>query len=240
LILLCLMLIAFLGNGYNYVPKCRDSKIKVAIVDTGLDLNDKRFEGHICATGHKNFSIDYSINDFMGHGTHVAGLIRKFAGEGEWCLLIYKTYSNSVPGPQNVENYYEGMLEAIRQGATIINYSAGGPVFNTMEYNLIKDNPDVTFVVAAGNDGVNIDEDQNQYFPASYWLPNEVVVTGIGHYGRPYKSSNYSKVHKTVAELGENVLSFMPNGKYAYLSGTSMSTAIHTGKMVREMLSGCE
>ena len=66
-------------------------QIKIAIIDTGLDLSDPRFAGHICNKGHRNFILDNdNTEDNNGHGTHIAGLIRSNAGEGNYCFLIYK------------------------------------------------------------------------------------------------------------------------------------------------------
>lgn len=207
--------------------------IKVGIIDTGLNLDDPRFSEHVCSSGHHHF-VDKNINDEHGHGTHIAGLIQQYAGYGNYCFLIYKFYSDSNTGAQNLIMEIEAMKAAIRNGADIINFSGGGPEFAEDEYLIIKNHPNVLFVVAAGNEHENLDNSKKGFYPASYWLKNEVVVQNIGKDGMVYPGSNWSK--KAVSEIGENAYSTLPNGEMGYLTGSSQATAIRTGKIVREML----
>jgi hypothetical protein len=53
--------------------------VRVAVIDTGLNLKDSRFT-HLCKDGHYDLS-DTSIEDTEGHGTHIASLIQKYAGD---------------------------------------------------------------------------------------------------------------------------------------------------------------
>jgi thermitase len=211
--------------------------LRVAIVDTGLDLNDPRFKGHICPTGHKNFVSNESLEDLNGHGTFVAGLIQQYAGDANYCLLIYKYYKD-YEDHENINRENQSLQEAIDNGADIVNFSGGGSGFNEKEFLIIKNNPDVTFVVAAGNEHQNLDLPENKYYPASYWLKNEVVVENIDKSGILAPSSNYSK--KAQKEVGVDVLSYFPNNGVGTLTGTSMSTAIKTGKLVDSMLKSCK
>ena len=86
--------------------------LRVAIVDTGLDLSDERFSEHLCPEGHKDFSAS-GIKDTVGHGTFIAGLIQKYAGKGNYCFLVYKYYSENAPGFVNVENEVSALREAV-------------------------------------------------------------------------------------------------------------------------------
>jgi subtilisin family serine protease len=226
------------------VSKC-DRQLKVAIVDTGLDLNDVRFKYRLCPTGHKNFVNNESLDDTNDHGTHVAGLIKKYAGNGNYCILIYKYYQEKSPGIVNANRELLAFEEAVRNGADIINFSAGGSELEIGEYLFIKNHPNVTFVVAAGNEGQNIDTPGNQFFPASYYLPNEIPVENIKSDGTKAVSSNWGS-GVLAKEVGENVLSTIPcryaKGQQfciAFMSGTSMSTAIFTGKLVAKTLKTC-
>lgn len=205
--------------------------LKIAIIDTGLDLNDKRFT-HLCPTGH-DFFAGKSIKDVHGHGTHIAGLIQQYAGDGDYCFLIYKFYSESNTGQQNLLGELASINSAIRNGAKIINLSEGGPEFNENEYLAVKNHPNILFVVAAGNENRCLDVSGNEYYPASYWQPNETVVENYTKNDKLYPGSNWSK--KAVHEVGDNVYSTLPVG-YGYMTGTSQATAIRTGKIVREIL----
>ena len=146
--------------------KCSKT-LRVAIVDTGLSLTDSRFRGHICPTGHKNFVNDESLADVNGHGTFIAGLIKQYAGDGDYCLLIYKYYEDSATPLVNLDREIQSLQEAVDNGADIVNFSGGGPGFNEKEYLIIKNNPKVTFVVAAGNNHHDLDLPWNKYYPAS-------------------------------------------------------------------------
>jgi len=206
--------------------------LKVAIIDTGLDINDNRFSGHICSEGHKSFSG--SLSDNEGHGTHVAGIIKQNAGNGNYCFLIYKFYNENFPDKQNVINEINAIEEAIKNGAKIINISGGGQTKDDKEKYLIENNPDVIFVVASGNDGIDLDISRKKFYPASYFLPNEVVVGNLNPDGTVNKTSNYGS--RVKFEIGTDVLSYFPNGRYGYLTGTSMATAVRTGKIIKAIL----
>lgn len=201
------------------------SKIKVAVVDTGLDLKDPRFQSVLCPTGHKDFT-GRGIEDRHGHGTHMAGLIKQYAKDADYCLIIIKyfPYKKGTASP-----IYKALEHARDMGADFVNLSGGGKGAEIGEADAISSARNTTFVVAAGNDSQNLDE-KCDYFPACYYLRNVYVVGALGRNGKRLSSSNYGSV-VDFWELGENVLSALPEGT-GYLSGSSIATAIHTGKLV--------
>lgn len=213
-------------------------QIKIAIVDTGLDLTDPRFKNHICETGHKNFIKDQTLDDIHGHGTHVAGLIQKYAGRGNYCFLIYKYYSDANLGFVNLNNEVDAFQEAIDNGANIVNFSGGGAEFSEEEFLIMKSHPEVLFMVSAGNEHANMDISEHYFYPAAYNLKNEIVVGSISWDHIRSDFSNYGKVVKNV-EVGENVISYLPHNKKGSMSGTSQATAIKTGKVVAKLLHMC-
>ncbi len=199
-------------------------------MDTGLDLKDPRFASALCPTGHKDFT-GTGIVDRNGHGTHVAGLIKQYAGDSGYCLLIYKYYDHdTILGEEDHAFEWEvtAFSQAIKDGADVVNFSGGGTMHSLLEYNTMRRATDTIFVVAAGNNGQDLDTKGNEFYPASYRLPNTLAVGNLGA-----KSSNYAPW--LVWEVGENVLSTVPGG-LRYLSGTSMATAIRTGKLVKRAL----
>lgn len=219
-------------------PTC-NKLIKVGVVDTGLNLDDPRLSSHICKTGHKNFVENETIDDLNGHGTFIAGLIQQYAGKANYCLMIYKFYQQSAPGELSVKRETLAMEEAVNNGANIVNFSGGGTEFSEREAILIKTHPEVTFVVAAGNDGHDLDIPGNEYYPASLFYPNMEVVENIGKNGFISLTSNFSKRIKD-KEIGENILSYLPDGRMGRMSGTSMSTATFSGKLVDKLSKSCE
>lgn len=221
-------------------------RLKIAVVDSGLDLTDPRFVDHLCETGHVNFVRNETIDDINGHGTFVTGLIQKYAGDANYCLMIYKYYSEHLNGGELMKAEVMAFNQAIKDGADIINLSGGGPSFNEDEYLAIKNHPKTIFIVAAGNNGKNIDDSRYKFYPASYFLKNEIVVGNINANGSRAASSNWSKKIRA-KQVGVDVISSVPcyyeeDSIYCnkYMTGTSMSAAIETGKFVDKVKKYCE
>lgn len=218
--------------------------IKIAIIDSGLDISDPRFEGHICPSGSKSFVKNPKLTDAQnlldknGHGTMIASIIQQYAGDTNFCFRIYKYYSDSLPGIVNLNNEIKAINQAVADGADIVNISGGGPEFSEKESLAISSHPDTVFVVAAGNENQDLDKPNNEFYPASYYLPNEVVVGALGADKKRLPQSNYGKKVVT-QELGEDVPGYLPNDKIGMMSGTSMSTAIYTGKFVADVEKMC-
>ena len=234
------ILLIFLATTSWATHKC-SKHIRIAVIDTGLDLTDPRFFNHICRTGHKSFVPDGAfLDDLSGHGTFVAGLIQQYAGEGSnYCMVIYKYYQESAPGELNEKREVLALQAAVDNGADIVNFSGGGPDFNEEESLIIKNNPQITFVVAAGNDELDLDIPGNKFYPASLFYKNEEVIGNIDKNGKRAFSSNYSKKIKNW-EVGVDVSSYLHYGKTGKESGTSKSTAIFSGKLVAKTLNSCQ
>ena len=83
------------------------------------------------------------------------------------------------------------------------------------------------FIVSAGNQCLNINEDIELY-PTSYLLNNVITVANLRCDGNISRTSNYGKLID-IAAPGSDLISSFPNDKYAYFSGTSFSTTFATG-----------
>lgn len=212
---------------------------RVAIIDTGLDLKDPRFSKLLCKKGkHWNF-VNNTSNpyDSHGHGTHIAGLIKQYAGNASYCLLIYKYYDDWSTGEQNLSNEIRALKQAVVDKADIINLSGGGSEFSNEERKafLRIEELGILAVVAAGNDGKPVAELGYAYYPAAYGFSNIVVV---GNLQSNFKgdcfihptSNRGSKVNKW--EIGTYVSSTLPGDMMGSLTGTSQATAIRTGKIL--------
>ena len=88
-------------------------------------------------------------------------------------------------------------------------------------YAALKSAPDVLFVCAAGNS--NGDAGFNDTIPASFDLPNLLVVGAVDQAGDETSFTSYGKTVKVDAS-GYHVLSNVPGGGYVKLSGTSMAS----------------
>lgn len=215
---------------------CYGRPLRVAVIDTGLNLKDPRFERLICKdANHWNFTNNSrNTKDRIGHGTHVAGLIKKYAGDANYCFMIYNYFSPEDTANTNIDNLVKAFKQAIRDKADIINYSGGGTDFSKEEMQVLKiaEQRKILIVVAAGNNYLNLNT--SNFYPASYSYSNLVVVGNLSKNinGSCYKNETSSYGNKVVWELGTDIESTLPNRKTGLLSGTSQATAIRTGKII--------
>jgi subtilisin family serine protease len=138
----------------------------------------------------------------------------------------------------NGDEYDKDIALAIRyavdNGAKVINGSFGKSFSTNREwvYEAIKyaASKDVLFVHAAGNDGKDIDKEDN--FPNDAtkdnveFANNTITVGAIAPvYGvnlvAPF--SNYGKLNVDVFAPGVEIYATIPNNQYKYLEGTSMA-----------------
>lgn len=210
----------------NNFARPKNEPVKIAVVDTGLDLTDPRFKNVLCKEGHEDFT-GMGINDVNSHGTHIAGLIKKYAGDSNYCLVILKWYHNSQISSTTVKAF----IKAIRLNAKIVNYSAGGPEI-PLEKHFIERFSKIKFVVAAGNEGTDIGK--TPYYPCAYDFQNIECVGNMTLDGTRNPSSNYG-VAVRAWEVGTDVVSHCINNQECKMSGTSQATAIRTGKLIKEL-----
>jgi thermitase len=204
---------------------------RVAILDTGVDPDHPALSGRIHA---RNDLVDQDsspwetadgvdndgdgqVDEALGHGTHVAGLIAMLAPEAD--LDIYRILDDEGWGAAS--NVAKAILNAVKDGADVINLSLGMyDPFRAVEKALdYATDRGVVVVGAAGNDGVS---EPGQY-PASF-----ARALGVGSADNADRLSAFSNfgpsVHVTAP--GEQLLSTYPGGGYASASGTSMASAI--------------
>lgn len=203
---------------------------KVVVLDSGLNLNDERFQGVLCKEGHMDFT-GTGLTDTNGHGTHIAGLIKTFAKKAKYCLIIIKYYDEHIPEKQRNAAYFDAIAYLDNYPIDVINISGGGNWSVLREHIFVMRHKEIKFIVAAGNDHVNLD-DNCKYYPACYKSKNIITVGALTKKGKKATTSNYgNKI--TAWELGEDVLSYGITGMIE-MSGTSQATAIHTGKYLNE------
>jgi subtilisin family serine protease len=202
------------------------------VIDTGFDFNGKwTLQPKLCATGHKDFT-GTGLQDNHGHGTHIAGLIAKYAAGADYCIVILKFYDPSQKDG-DIRNSTAAMNYAVDQKVDVINFSGGGMGWNHKERmaTVRALNAKITVIVAAGNERSNLKD--KPYYPALY-DGRTVVVGAIDANSNRIPASNYGP-QVDVYEQGRNVYSILPSNSYGYMTGTSQATAIHTGKTVNKM-----
>lgn len=233
-------------------PPIRSKQVKVAVLDTGIDpemLERKEY----CKDGHKDFT-GTGIQDDIGHGTHISGLVDQYAKHAvlisevkplelrerkvNYCQIILKYYSATGSDVMNLVNTVKALRWAIDHDVDIINYSGGGILPNSEEKALIIEALDkgIKVVASAGNE--RSDLAKRPFYPAMYDSRIYIVGNGVDNkVTNRAPSSNYGVAVNTW-EKGENILSTLPHGQYGFMTGTSQSAAIKSGKLVRELLYG--
>jgi subtilisin len=116
--------------------------IRIAILDTGIDLAHPDFAGRSIVT--RSFVAGEAIDDVQGHGTHCAGTAAgksRMAGTPRYGvapdaeLYIGKVLNNS--GFAAESDIVAGISWAINQGCAVISMSLGGPVRQGEPYSRI-------------------------------------------------------------------------------------------------------
>ncbi|MCA9705881.1 MAG: S8 family serine peptidase [Myxococcales bacterium] len=224
-------------------------EIKVAVLDTGIDLDHPElvdcllpgydFVDIIDGAGRfvgDFLGYDEEPDDEVGHGTHVAGIIAAAgkampAGVAPRCKIIPVRVLGALArgarrvGAGLVDNINAGIKWAIDHGADVINMSlgiphAGGGLPHEEMVEYAR-RRDVTNVAASGNDGAH-----SLYYPGA--LPHVIAVGAVDHQGQVASFSTYGE-QVDVAAPGTEIYSTSIEGGYAYSTGTSHAAPFVAG-----------
>ena len=176
------------------------------------------------------------------HGTHVAGIVLAQSNNDKGINGVAKNARlmalRVVPdGDEYDKDVANGIIYAVNNGAKIVNMSFGkgysphkAEVSNAIKY---AQEHDVLLVIAAGNDGKNIDVEAAYPSDADTGAADNVLVVGaIGpNYGKSMVASfsNYGKKNVDIFAPGVDIYSCVPKSKYESNSGTSMAAPAVTG-----------
>eukprot|EP00928_Gymnodinium_smaydae_P091750 TRINITY_DN7548_c0_g1_i1.p1 TRINITY_DN7548_c0_g1~~TRINITY_DN7548_c0_g1_i1.p1 ORF type:complete len:1237 (+),score=289.09 TRINITY_DN7548_c0_g1_i1:154-3711(+) len=233
------------------------SGVVVAIIDSGIDYTHEDLHhrmwtnaGEIPDNGLDDDGNGY-VDDVHGvnfasgtgdpmddnkHGTHCAGTV---AGAGNNSLGVTGVAWTGVQlmalkfldadGSGTISDAISALDYAVAHGAWITSNSWGGEQ-STPSLRIALERAEAAgmlFVVAAGNDGRNIDE--VPYYPACYKTDSIVTVASTQEQGGLSGFSNYGENSVHLAAPGSRILSSTPGNAYEYLSGTSMATPAVSG-----------
>lgn len=198
--------------------------VLVAIVDTGIathaDLKSKVVVRRLY-TGESGEPLN-------NHGTHVAGTVAAngaIRGVAYKALLgDYRVLDNNGSG--NYDWIVRAIYDAVYDGCAVISMSLGGPydyppLRSAIQYAF---NANVPVIVAAGNEGDGSMYTNEFSYPAMYSTTQSVGA--VDYNGTLTKPANFTNTNYEVdcCSQGVSVVSTVPGGNYAYLSGTSMAT----------------
>ena len=220
---------------YQYIQKNKikpKKKAKIAILDTGVDSQHEDVKGNFVSTRRK-----YD-KDKQNHGTHCAGIaasvtnngkgIASFAPNNQFVQVTSVKVLNDW-GWGTQDGIVAGIIEAADKGADVISMSLGGPsrdgaqkaYEDAIQYANKKG---AIVIVAAGNSN----EDAIKHTPAN--CKGVICVSALDAEIAKANFSNHIKnVEMGIAAPGKDILSTIPNGKYAVYSGTSMATPYVAG-----------
>ncbi|MDX2007574.1 MAG: S8 family serine peptidase [Meiothermus sp.] len=213
------------------------SGIKVAVIDTGIDLNHPMFVGRLAPSTEWKDYVDgdttpQEVNagttpSAFGHGTGVAGIILQVAPKAT--ILPIRVLSPNGSG--SLDNVIAAINHAIARGAKVINLSLGASGWSDALVAALGAavQNGVYVPSAVGNNG----QQEGILFPAIFSLTEGAYpyVMGVGSFSRGSQLSPFSAYGSTfmVGAVGEGVVSAYPGGQIAQYTGTSFATPLVSG-----------
>jgi len=208
--------------------------LTVGVIDSGIDASHPDLASRTVDDGHDWVNDDDDPDDENGHGTHVSGTIAAvrdgagIAGVAHGARILPMKVI-AADGFGDVTDLIEAYDYAGEHDLRVVNVSLGATGFLNSEYAAIARNPDVLFVVAAGNGGDDDVGDDNDgspeaSYPCAYNLPNVLCVGASDEADEPASFSNFGEQTVDVFAPGVNIESTVPGGFYETWQGTSMAT----------------
>ena len=217
--------------------KCKGEDVKVAVLDTGCDLDHPDLRSNILP-GINMVDPSKEPWDDNNHGTHVSGII---AAENNSIGMVGVAPMCKIVPVKVLDRGGNGSLVAVAQGirwatdvakVDLICMSLGSPnpvqeVRKAIQYAHSKG---VVCFVAAGNAGLT----KSIFYPANY--PETIA---IGSIDENFHRSSFSNTGDNLDFMapGNKIFSTIPDNWYAVLSGTSMAAPFATG--VAALLLSC-
>ena len=201
--------------------------IKIAVIDTGIDIDHKELEGSVID---RFDAIGSNDDSSITHGTAIAGVIAaKSAITGvapDVGILSAKTFASSDDDETSFGTTY-GIIKSLdwayRSGARVFNLSFAGPKDPVLISALDRLSAQNAIMIgAAGNFGPG----KPPAFPAAH--TSVIAVTATDHNDKIYDRANRGS-YIAVAAPGVDVLTTTPGDSYEMLSGTSIATAHVSG-----------
>lgn len=201
--------------------KTKGEGVKIVVIDSGLDTSHPDIADNI-KFQYSTIEKSYDVSDYLGHGTHVAGLIvGRYTGVAPMAELhVIKALNDNGHG--TTADVMDGISYAINIEADILSISLGAPykIPLILEQRIVDAyERGITIVSAVGNDG-----NYQSLYPARL---KEVI--GVGGYDSNFELASFSNREYNVLAPSINILSTYKDGKYARMSGTSFASPLVAG-----------
>ncbi len=212
--------------------------VKIAVIDTGIDLNHPIFQGHLAPSSQWK---DYVDNDATpqedsggnangkayGHGTAVAGIILQIAPRAT--ILPIRVLKKNGDG--NTSDIVSAINYAVTQGAQVINLSLGTDGYDASLFTISKfaNAAGVRIVASAGNNGTKDGVTSPGQFS---WLAGTASWTmGIGSTNNTDVLSSFSAYGSGLYGVapGEAIYSSYPSNQAVSATGTSFAAPMYSG-----------
>ncbi|WNM30611.1 type VII secretion-associated serine protease mycosin [Streptomyces sp. Li-HN-5-11] len=226
----------------------RGNGVRVAVIDTGVDVTNPQLTHAVDAKSGKNFlppkddkgkKVDgagtAATTDTVGHGTKVAGIIaaRPMKGSGFVGLApeatIIPLKQNDAEGHGTAQTLADAIQYAVRARADVINISqdtsnAVEPAPSLKQAIDAALARNIVVVASAGNDGVG--GNVKKTYPASY---DGVLAVAASDRNNERASFSQSGDFVGVAAPGVDMVSTVPKGGHCVDNGTSFSAPYVAG-----------
>ena len=218
-------------NACRVPPSTRSGAgIRVAVLDTGVDLGHPDFSGRLPVSQTQSF-VGQPVQDLNGHGTHVtgtstgpkapAGSTARYGIGHRTSIFVGKVLTNSGSG--TMAGVLNGMNWAIANRCQVINMSLGAQIGVQPAYTNAGQaalNNGLLIIAAAGNAASSTGAPANS--------PTIMSVASLDTNLRPSSFSNFGKIQ--IAAPGRDIFSSWPRPtRYKIISGTSMAAPHVTG-----------
>ncbi len=232
-------------QAHQLVPE-RGKGIKVAVLDTGIDLKHPLLQGRIDTAS----AWDFIGNDATpqeeqgligpskyGHGTAVAGVVLQVAPDAT--VIPYRVLRPDGSGP--LSRVVQAIDKAVNDGAQVINLSLGITT-NSGALNTViarANEKGVLVVNASGNMGT-----EGMLYPAQKVgtapFPMDGGLIAVGSVDMNLKKSSFSNYARNMSltSVGEKVVTAFPDGRLILATGTSFSAPAVSGALALAMSTG--
>jgi hypothetical protein len=213
---------------------------KIAVIDTGIDLNHPAFVGSLAPSSEWKDFVDNdtapqeTVGTFYGHGTAVAGIILQIAPRAT--ILPLRVLDNDGAG--DVDDVVAAIDWAVQKGVKIINLSLGsieavGALDSMVSYAASQG---VYVIASAGNAGSSTLTYPAAQAPVGAVNGNNILSVGSSTiHGVRSSFSNYGSALEYLS-FGENVYSAYPDNQVGYFTGTSFAAPQVTGCLALIMM----
>lgn len=209
--------------------------IKIAVIDTGIDLNHSVFSGSLAPSSEwkdfvdgDSYPIDVSGGNGYGHGTAVASIILQIAPKAK--ILPIRVLDQNGMG--DTDDVVAAIDWALQKGVHIINISLGSQqsVESLRAMAGYANSMGIMVFASSGNYGGN----ETMTFPAGYsfWGGTTYGKTlGIGSVTSSNQISSFTSYgyHLYGVAPGQNISAAYPGEQSVSVTGTSFAAPLFTG-----------